>query len=80
MSEEMEDEDEETGLVIAEAQVKKKEKVLKKKESGKGKSSSKYETDDPKKIVIKRAPTAYMLLCNTHRPTIVNENPGIGKS
>lgn len=76
MSEEMEDEDDETGLVIAETQVKKKEKVLKKKASGKGKSLAKSETDE-KKIVEKRAPTAYMLFCNTHRPTIVNENPGI---
>jgi len=78
------DAEDEIGLVIAEttetSENKKKKTVLKKKvSSSKGKDSSpskRMRIEDEKKIT-KRAPTAYMLFCNTYRPEIVQENPGI---
>ncbi|XP_005094637.1 HMG box-containing protein 4 isoform X2 [Aplysia californica] len=70
-------EEDEVNLVIAETEKKRKKTVLKKKApSGKGKLSP-SKGEKPEKKLPKRAPTAYMLFCNTHRPTIVNENPGI---
>ncbi|KAH9498261.1 HMG domain-containing protein 4 [Bulinus truncatus] len=73
------EDDDEMNLVISETESKKKKIHSKKKGSAlKEKSDSltpKGDKLDDK--LSKRAPTAYMLFCNTHRPTIVNENPGI---
>uniref|UniRef100_A0A0B7BJ32 HMG box domain-containing protein n=1 Tax=Arion vulgaris TaxID=1028688 RepID=A0A0B7BJ32_9EUPU len=73
------DDGEETHLVIAETEKKKKKPFSKKKVlTHKDKSgSASPKRDNMDKQLSKRAPTAYMLFCNTHRPTIVNENPGI---
>ncbi|KAK3717552.1 hypothetical protein RRG08_032033 [Elysia crispata] len=65
----------ESNLVIAETEKKKKKSLRKKKPSLKGQSDLKEEEKEKK--LSKRAPTAYMLFCNTHRPGIVNQNPGI---
>lgn len=72
----IDDADGESNLVIAETEKKKKKSMRKKKPSIKGQPEAKEEDDKEKKLS-KRAPTAYMLFCNTHRPGIVNENPGI---
>ncbi|GFO41438.1 hmg box-containing protein 4 [Plakobranchus ocellatus] len=72
--------EEESNLVIAETEKKKKKTLKKKKSSLKDKglsSDSKVEEEKSDKKLSKRAPTAYMLFCNTHRPGIVNHNPGI---
>ncbi|GFR80122.1 HMG box-containing protein 4 [Elysia marginata] len=71
----IDDADGESTLVIAEGEQKKKKSFRKKKPSLKGQPDSKEE--DKEKKLSKRAPTAYMLFCNTHRPGIVNQNPGI---
>ncbi|CAG5114604.1 unnamed protein product [Candidula unifasciata] len=73
------DDGEESHLVIAETERKKKKQFSKKKVLL---HKDKSESDSPKgdkgdKKLSKRAPTAYMLFCNTHRAAIVNENPGI---
>ncbi|RUS84475.1 hypothetical protein EGW08_007771 [Elysia chlorotica] len=71
----IDDAEEESNLVIAETEKKKKKSLRKKKPSLKGQTDTKEE--DKEKKLSKRAPTAYMLFCNTHRPGIVNQNPGI---
>ncbi|BFY99608.1 hypothetical protein BsWGS_02648 [Bradybaena similaris] len=73
------DDGEESHLVIAETERKKKKQFSRKKVLL---HKDKSESDSPKgdkgdKKLSKRAPTAYMLFCNTHRSAIVNENPGI---
>ncbi|XP_059145424.1 HMG box-containing protein 4-like isoform X2 [Physella acuta] len=70
------DDEEEMNLIISETEEKKKKKHKKKSLIAKDRAEStspKSDSADSKK----RAPTAYMLFCNTHRPNIVLENPGI---
>ncbi|KAK0052121.1 HMG box-containing protein 4 [Biomphalaria pfeifferi] len=71
------DDDDEMNLVISENEGKKKKTHTKKKASKEKTESLSPKRDKNDDKMSKRAPTAYMLFCNTHRPTIVDENPGI---
>ncbi|CAL1545463.1 unnamed protein product [Lymnaea stagnalis] len=79
LMEDGDDDDDEMNLVISETENRKKKPHGKKKGLlTKEKSDSITPKGDKLESKFsKRAPTAYMLFCNTHRPNIVNENPGI---